>query len=163
MSSPGFRSALMYLYFTLLTLYFLTNPSFFKIFPMVRASITIPVFASCQCIFLAHFLVFFLIPITFSLSHMGVSLQYRLGSVDCGSRASSPPCLYAAHHRSRLRCAIGAYLCNVNQFYLPLRNREYPPQTLFFNCFCHTYSHFPILGETAKCVCTLPHRLDRLL
>src|SRR3989338_8397781 len=67
----------------------------------------IPSFSSCQCIFKAHFFVFFLISIMSSLTRIGVSLFWVLGSVDLGSRASSPYFLYAASQRSRLLLPYG--------------------------------------------------------
>src|SRR3989344_573481 len=106
-NSPGCLSALIYLYLIFLTLYFLTNPSFFKIFPMVLSSITMPSFSNCQCILIAHFQVFFLISTIRSFSHIGVSILYVLGSVDLGSRPASPCLRYSASQRSRLLLPYG--------------------------------------------------------
>jgi len=56
--------------------------------------------------------------------------------------------------------AVWTYLSHIYQLHPLFRYRFYPPQTLFFNCFRHTYRHFPILGETAISPCTLPRGLD---
>src|SRR3989344_8623384 len=106
-NSPGFLSARIYLYLIFLTLYLQTKFSFFRILPIVRALILIPSFSSCQCIFRAHFFVFFLILMTRSLSQIGVSTRYVLGSVDLGSRPASPHFLYSATHLSRLLLLYG--------------------------------------------------------
>src|SRR3990167_2833163 len=47
-SSPGFLSALMYLYLIFFTLYFLVNPSSFKIFPIVLTGTANPCLANLQ-------------------------------------------------------------------------------------------------------------------
>jgi len=58
--------------------------------------------------------------------------------------------------------AVWTYLSHIYQLHPLFRYRFYPPQTLFFDCFCHTYCHFPILGETAISPCTLPRGLDTI-
>ena len=43
--------------------------------------------------------------------------------------------------------AVQTYFLYIYQLHPLFRYRFYPPQSLFFDCFCHTYCHFPILGE----------------
>ena len=69
-------------------------------------------------------------------------------------RCSGMPLLFQAPF------AIGAYFCHIDQFNLFMRNWYYPPQSLLFNCFCHTHSHLSIVGKTAICVRTLPLNID---
>ena len=144
--SPGCLSALIYLYFIFLTLYLRVKPSCLRILPIVRTGTTKPSFANLQCNFRAQSLVFFLFVITLSLIQIGVSSGLVLGIVALGSKAFSPPLLYTATHLSRLLLLCGHTL-DTFQLHPLFRYRFYPPQTLFFNCFCHTYCHFPILGE----------------
>src|SRR3989344_8483948 len=71
---------------------------------------TTPSFFNCQCIFKAHFPVFFLIAITFSLIAIQVSFGCVFGSVDLGSSALSPSFLYTDTHLSTLRLPYGQTL-----------------------------------------------------
>src|SRR3989344_886123 len=67
----------------------------------------IPSFSSCQCIFSAHFFVFFLTSMILSLILIGVSIRYFFGSVDFGSSAHAPCFLYTDSHLSRLLSLYG--------------------------------------------------------
>src|SRR3989338_2961500 len=101
--SPAFIATFMYLYLIRLTRYFLTNPSLFKISPIVRGGTTNPSFSICQCSFKAHFFVSILNSMICSLIRIGVSFSCVLRAVDFGSSPASPHCLYAATHLSSVR------------------------------------------------------------
>src|SRR3989344_8598268 len=114
-SSPGLLKERKYLYFTFFTRYFLTSPSAFSIFPIVRSWITIPSFSRRQCSLRAQSFVFFLSAMIFSLSLMGVSFGFVLGLVEVGVSAANPPRWYAAIHRSRDRLLYGHTLMSASQ------------------------------------------------
>jgi len=107
--------------------YFLTRPSFFKVFPTVRSCIWSLSFSSCQWILRAHFLVSFLTSITRSLSPIPVSFGLVLGAVDLGMRPSFPCLRYDANHHLRMRSEWGQTLTtSVIRISLFIMGRTHP-------------------------------------
>src|SRR3989344_390891 len=58
--------------------------------------------------------------------------------------------------------AMGADLGYVDQLQFLLYDGEDPSEPFFFDCFSHSYGHFPSLGKTAICVYTLPTLFDKM-
>ena len=145
--SPGCLSALMYLYFIFLTLYLRVKPSCLRILPIVRTGTTKPSFANLQCNFRAQSLVFFLFVITLSLIQIGCLFWTSLRYSRFGFQSFLSTSFVYRYPSFQTPFAVWTYLRHIYQLHPLFRYRFYPPQTLFFNCFCHTYCHFPILGE----------------
>jgi hypothetical protein len=89
-TSPRSKETFTYFHFIFFVRYFLTNPSDFKILPIVLSFTFIPSFSSLQLSLFAQSLVSFLSSITLSLIRIEVSLGQVLGRVGLGTNPSSP-------------------------------------------------------------------------
>ena len=137
----------MYLYLIFFTRYVRVRPSCLIILPIVRTGTIRPSFASLQCNFWAQSCVFFRFAITLSFTQIGVSFGLVFGMVTFGFQSFISVSFVYRYPSFQTPFAVRTYFLYIYQFHPLFRYRFYPPQTLFFDCFCHTYCHFPILGE----------------